>query len=169
MRAEKQFLTNEYVERLNASPYFIATDYTGVTVAQFEDLRGKLRPLGAEIHVVKNSVFRKACEETGVGELNGGLAGQVAVVTGENEIATAAKVVKEFGKSIDRLRIHFGYHGEERMEGEAVNRLADLPSLDVLRSQLLGTIQAPATAIARVIGTPATMLARAIQAKSEKG
>jgi large subunit ribosomal protein L10 len=55
------------------------------------------------------------------------------------------------------------------MEGEAVNRLADLPSLDVLRSQLLGTIQAPATAIARVIGTPATMLARAIQAKSEKG
>ena len=59
MRAEKQFLTNEYVERLNASPYFIATDYTGVTVAQFEELRGKLRPLGAEIHVVKNSVFAK--------------------------------------------------------------------------------------------------------------
>ena len=169
MRAEKQFLTNEYVERLNASPYFIATDYTGVTVAQFEELRGKLRPLGAEIHVVKNSVFRKACEETEVGELNGGLSGQVAVVTGENEIATAAKVVKEFGQSIDRLSIHFGYHGEERMEGEVVNRLADLPSLDVLRGQLLGTIQAPATAIARVIGTPATMLARAIQAKSEKG
>ena len=169
MRAEKQFLTNEYVERLNASPYFIATDYTGVTVAQFEDLRGKLRLLGAEIHVVKNSVFRKACEETGVGELNGGLAGQVAVVTGENEIAATAKVVKEFGKNIDRLGIHFGYLGEERMEGETVNRLADLPSLDVLRSQLLGTIQAPATAIARVIGTPATMLARAIQAKSEKG
>jgi len=83
--------------------------------------------------------------------------------------ATAAKVVKEYGKSIDRLSIHFGYHGEERMEGEAVNRLADLPSLDVLRSQLLGTIQAPATAIARVIAAPATMLARAIQAKSEKG
>jgi len=78
-------------------------------------------------------------------------------------------VVKEFGKSIDRLGIHFGYLDEERMEGEAVNRLADLPSLDVLRSQLLGTIQAPATAIARVIATPATMLARAIQAKSEKG
>ena len=153
MRAEKQFLTNEYVERLNASPYFIATDYTGVTVAQFEELRGKLRAAGAEI---------------GVGELNGGLSGQVAVVTGDNDIASAAKVVKEYGKGIQRLNIHFGYLGEDRMEGEAVNRLADLPSLDVLRSQLLGTIQAPATAIARVIGTPATMLARAIQAKSEK-
>ncbi|MBC8324680.1 MAG: 50S ribosomal protein L10 [Verrucomicrobia subdivision 3 bacterium] len=169
MRAEKQFLTNEYVERLNASPYFIATDYTGVTMAQFEELRGKLRAESAEIHVVKNSVFRKACEETGVGDLNGGLSGQVAVVTGESEIAGAAKVIKEYGQSIKRLNIHFGYLGEERLEGEAVNRLADLPSLDVLRSQLLGTIQAPATAIARVIGTPATMLARAIQAKSEKG
>ena len=169
MRAEKQFLTDEYIEWINASPFFIVTEYTGVSVAHFEALRTQLRSAGAEIHVVKNSVFRKACEETGVGELNGGLAGQVAVVTGENEIAATAKVVKEFGKSIDRLGIHFGYLGEERMEGEAVNRLADLPSLDVLRSQLLGTIQAPATAIARVIGTPATMLARAIQAKSEKG
>ena len=168
MRAEKQFLTDEYIEWINASPFFIVTEYTGVDVAHFEALRTKLRVAGAKIHVVKNSVFRKACEETGVGELNGGLAGQVAVVTGENELATAAKVVKEFGKSIDRLSIHFGYLGEERMEGKAVNRLADLPSLDVLRSQLLSTIQAPATASARVIGTPATMLARAIQAKSEK-
>ena len=66
MRAEKQFLTNEYVERLNASPYFIATDYTGVTVAQFEELRGKLREQGANVLVVKNSVFRVAAQEAGV-------------------------------------------------------------------------------------------------------
>ena len=58
--------------------------------------------------------------------------------------------------------------GEERLEEEAVLRLADLPSLDVLRGQLLGVIQAPATQLARVISTPASMLARALQAKIEK-
>ena len=73
MRAEKLFLTNEYIERLNASPFFIVTDYTGVSVAKFEELRAALRALGAEIHVVKNSVFRAAASEAGVGDLNGSL------------------------------------------------------------------------------------------------
>ena len=63
MRAEKQFLTDEYVERLNESPFFIATEYKGITVAEFEDLRGKLRGVNAEIHVVKNSVFVAAAAE----------------------------------------------------------------------------------------------------------
>ena len=68
MRAEKQFLTDEYVERLNESPFFIATEYKGITVAEFEDLRGKLRGVNAEIHG-ENSVFVAAAAEAGVGSL----------------------------------------------------------------------------------------------------
>ncbi len=94
MRAEKQFLTDEYVERLNESPFFIATEYKGITVAEFEDLRGKLRGVNAEIHVVKNSVFVAAAAEAGVGELKGALSGQLAIITGEADISAAAKVVK---------------------------------------------------------------------------
>ena len=63
MRAEKQFLTDEYIEWINASPFFIVTEYTGVDVAHFEALRTKLRVAGAKIHVVKNSVFRVAAKE----------------------------------------------------------------------------------------------------------
>ena len=169
MRAEKQFLTNEYVERLNDSPFFIVTEYTGLSVAEFEVLRSKLRGSNAEIHVVKNSVFRAAATEAGIGDLNGALAGQVAVVTGEQDISSAAKVVKEFAAKADKPKIRFGYVGEDRLEEETVLRIADLPSIEVLRSQLLGVIQAPASQLTRVINTPASMVARAIQARVDKG
>jgi len=169
MRAEKQFLTNEYVERLNDSPFFIVTEYTGLSVAEFEGLRAKLRGSNAQIHVVKNSVFRAAATQAGIGDLNGALSGQVAVVTGEGDISSAAKIVKEFSDKADKPKIQFGYAGEDRLEGEVVLRIADLPSIEVLRAQLLGVIQAPATQLARVINTPASMVARAIQAHVDKG
>lgn len=58
MRAEKKLITTEYVARLNASPFFIVVDYTGLKVTQFNELRSRLRKSGAEMHVVKNSIFR---------------------------------------------------------------------------------------------------------------
>ena len=169
MRPEKQFLTDEYVEWLNQSPFFIVTEYTGLNVAEFESLRLKLRESNAEIHVVKNSVFRAAVTQAGIGDLNGALTGQVAVVTGDQEISAAAKVLKEFADRSDKPNIRFGYVGEDRLEGEVVLRIAVLPSIEVLRSQLLGVIQAPASQLARVINTPASMVARAIQAHVDKG
>lgn len=171
MRAEKQFLTNEYIERINASPFFIVTEYTGITVAQFETLRGKLREFGSEIHVVKNSVFRAAAREAGIPGLEGPgiVKGQVAVVFGESDIASAAKVVKDFAEDAEKPKIRYGYIGEDRLEEDAVLRIADLPPMDVLRGQLLGVIQAPATQLARVVNTPASMLARVLQAKVDKG
>tara|TARA_Y100000588_G_scaffold295801_1_gene316138 strand:- start:1098 stop:1610 length:513 start_codon:yes stop_codon:yes gene_type:complete len=169
MRPEKQFLTDEYTERLNQSPFFIVTDYTGLNVAEFESLRSKLREGNAEIHVVKNSVFRAAATQAGIGDLNGALTGQIAIVTGDQEISSAAKVVKEFAEKPNKPKIRFGYVGEERLDEEVVLRIADLPSIEVLRAQLLGVIQAPATQLARVINTPASMVARAIQAHVDKG
>ena len=82
MRAEKQILTKEYLARLNASPFFIVVNYKGLKVGQLTELRKRLSKAGAEMHVVKNSVFRIAAKEAGVGDLNGTLGGQLAVVTG---------------------------------------------------------------------------------------
>jgi hypothetical protein len=96
MRPEKQNLTKEYLARLNASPFFIVVNYKGLKVSQLTELRKRLHKAGAEIHVVKNSVFRVAAKEAGVGDLNGALGGQLAVVTGQRDISTAAKVVKTF-------------------------------------------------------------------------
>ena len=169
MRPEKQFLTDEYAEWLNQSPFFIVTDYTGLNVAEFELLRSKLREGNAEIHVVKNSVFRAAVTQAGIDDLNGALTGQIAIVVGNQEISSAAKVVNEFAEKPNKPKIRFGYVGQERLDEEVVLRIADLPSIEVLRAQLLGVIQAPATQLARVINTPASMVARAIQAYVDKG
>src|SRR5215470_15979291 len=143
MRPEKQNLTKEYVARLNASPFFIVVNYKGLKVGHLTELRKRLNKANAQIHIVKNSIFRIAAKEAGVSDLNGSLAGQVAVVTGQRDISAAAKVVKTFGSESDKLKIHFGYLNNKRLEQPDLLTLADLPSIEVLRAKLLGAFKAP--------------------------
>jgi large subunit ribosomal protein L10 len=168
MRAEKKLLTKDYVTRLNASPFFIVVGYQGLKVAHLTELRKRLVQAGAEVHIVKNSIFRIAAQEAGVGELNGVLAGQLAVVTGKKDISAAAKALKNFAAEFDKLKFKFGYLDNQRLEAAALVALADLPSLDVLRATLLGLLNAPATKLVVLLNTPASMLAQVIKAKSEK-
>jgi large subunit ribosomal protein L10 len=169
MRPEKQNLTKEYLARLNASPFFIVVDYRGLKVTHLTELRKRLRKAGAEVHVVKNSIFRIAAKEAGVADLNGSLAGQLAVVTGQRDISAAAKVVKTFGAEFDKLKIQFGFLNNQRLEQAEIITLADLPSIEVLRGKLLGVLNAPATKLAVLLNTPASQMARVLQARVEKG
>jgi len=169
MRTEKQFLTKEYVARLNASPFFLVVDYKGLNVGHFSELRRRLLKAGAELHVIKNSVFRIAAKETGVGDLASSLAGQIAVVTGQRDISAAAKAIKTFQAEFNRPKLQFGFLGSQRLEKEAVMVLADLPSLEVLRGKLLGLLQAPAAQLVRLLNTPAAQLARVLQARADQG
>src|ERR1043165_6954135 len=102
MRAEKQILTKEYLKRLNASPFFIVVDYKGLKVGPMTELRKRLNKSGAEVHVVKNSIFRLAAKEAGVADLSGTLAGQLAVVTGQRDVSTTAKVIKSFAAEFEK-------------------------------------------------------------------
>ena len=168
MRAEKKLITQEYVARLNASPFFIVVGYQGLNVGHMTELRKRLQKAGAEVHVVKNSIFSIAAKEAGVAELNGSLAGQMAVVTGQKDISAAAKTLKNFAAEFDKLKIKFGFLSNKRIEEEGIIALADLPSLDVLRAKILGLLVAPATKLVRLINTPASQLAQVIKAKAEK-
>jgi large subunit ribosomal protein L10 len=168
MRPEKQNLSKEYLARLNASPFFIVVDYKGLKVSHLTELRKRLTQAGAQIHVVKNSIFRIAAKEAGVGDLNGTLAGQLAVVTGQRDISTAAKVVKTFGKELDKLKVYFGYLNNQRLEQPEILMLADLPSMEVLRGKLLGVLNAPATKLAALLNTPASQMARILKARQDK-
>jgi large subunit ribosomal protein L10 len=168
MRAEKKILTKDYVTRLNASPFFIVVNYTGLKVGHLTELRKRLSKAGARIFIVKNSIFRIAAQEAGIGDLNGSLAGQLAVVTGQKDISVAAKVVKTFGKEFDRLKVKFGYLNNQRMVEADILTLADLPGLEELRSKFLGVLSAPATKLVVLLNTPATQLARVLQAKADK-
>ena len=169
MRAEKQFITKEYVARLNASPYFLVVEYKGLTVGQFSELRKRLSKTGSEVHVVKNSIFRIAAKEAGVADLAGTLAGQMAVVTGQRDVSAAAKVLKTFQSESEKPKLRFGYLNRERLETAMLMELADLPSIDVLRGKLLGLLQAPAGQLVRLLNTPASQLARVLQARVDNG
>jgi len=169
MRAEKQNISAEYVARLNASPFFIVVDYQGLKVGPITELRKRLNKAGAEMHVVKNSIFRVAAKEAGVADLTGTLAGQLAVVTGRKDVSTTAKVLKTFSSEFEKPKLKFGYLNNQRLESKDLLTLADLPSLEVLRSKLLGLLNTPATNLVRLLNTPATQLARVLKAKAEKG
>ena len=167
MRAEKQFISSEYLARLNSSPFFIVVDYTGLRVGPMTELRKRLHKTGAEIHVVKNTIFRVAAKEAGV-DLAGVLSGQVAVVTGQKDVSAAAKVLKTFASEFEKPKTRFGFLNNQRIEAAAINELAELPPLEVLRAKFLGLLNTPATRLAALLNTPASQLARVLQAKADK-
>jgi large subunit ribosomal protein L10 len=169
MRAEKKLLTKEYLTRLNASPFFIVVGYQGLKVAHLTEFRKRLQKTGSEVHVVKNSIFTIAAKEAGIADLNGSVAGQIAVVTGQKDISAAAKVVKNFAAEFDKLKVKFGYLDNKRLAEADLMTLADLPSIEVLRSKLLGVLNAPATKLVVLLNTPGSQLARVIKAKADKG
>lgn len=169
MRAEKQNISAEYLARLNASPFFIVVDYQGLKVGPMTELRKRLFKAGAELHVVKNSIFRVAAKEAGVADLAGSLVGQIAVVTGRQDVSVAAKVLKTFSSEFEKPKVKFGFLNNQRLESKDLLTLADLPSLEVLRGKLLGLLNTPATRLVQMLNTPATQLVRVLQAKTEKG
>jgi large subunit ribosomal protein L10 len=144
-------------------------DYTGLKVGPMTELRKRLRGAGAEIHVVKNTIFRIAAKEAGVAEIPGAsLSGQMAVVTGQKDVSAAAKIIKTFASEFERPKLRFGYLNNQRLEAAAINELADLPPMEVLRGKLLGLLNTPATRLVALLNTPASQLARVLQAKADK-
>ncbi len=168
MRQEKQTISAEYLARLNNSPFVYLVDYQGLNNIQFGELRKRLSKAGAEIHVVKNSIFGIASKEAGLGDVSGEMKGQIAAVTGGKDLTNAAKTLRTFNKEFDRAKVKGGFLGSKRLSAQEVVALADLPSVDVLRGKLLGLFQAPASRLVRIIATPGAQLARAIQARVDK-
>jgi len=168
MRAEKKLISADYAARLNASPFFLVVDYVGLKVGPVTELRKRLNKAGAKLLVVKNSLFKIAAKEAGVADLGGALTGQLAVVTGQKDIAAAAKVIKTFKAEFDKPQLRFGYLANQRLEGKDILAIADLPSLEVLRAKFLGLLNTPATRLVQMLNTPGSQLARVIKAKSEK-
>jgi len=169
MRSEKRSISDEYLKRLNGSPFFFVVDYTGLKVAPFTELRKRLNAGGAEVHVVKNSLFRLAAKEAGIEDLGQPLAGQLAVVTGQKDVSVAAKTLKNFRAEFEKPTVRFGFLNNQPLSATDIISLADLPSLDVLRGRLLGLLMAPAQKLAVLLNTPGSQLARVIQAHAEKG
>ena len=167
-RAQKQ----EAIETLKGvfadSGAVVVTHYMGLTVAEMTDLRLRLRKEGAALKVVKNTLVQKALDGV-AGEAGDALfVGPVAIAYGPDPVS-AAKIVTQYAKENDKLKLVGGILDQTTiLDEKAVKALATLPSLDQIRGQLIGLLNAPATKIAAVVQAPAGQLARVFNAYATK-
>ena len=144
----------------------VVTHYLGLTVADMNDLRGRLRKEGATLKVVKNRLAQKALN--GAGESASALfKGPVAIAYAPDAVS-AAKVTAQYAKDNENFIVIGALMGADVLDAKAVAALATLPSLDQLRGKLVGLLQAPATRVAGVLQAPAGALARVIGAYAAK-
>ncbi len=151
MNPDKKIIIDSLLERVNSSPFVIVTEYTGMTVKQFSELRNRLAAAGAKCHVAKNSYMKKALAAAGLPDIGESLVGQTAFVTGDSEVFAAAKVLKNFEKEFKKPAMRVGLLDGVILTGDKLAAIADIPSREAVLSQLLATINEPAARIARVI------------------
>ena len=151
MNPDKKIIIDSLLDRVNASPYVIVIDYTGLTVKQFTELRNRLTTAGSRCIVAKNSYMRKALTEAGLPDIGESLVGQTAFITGDSEVVAAAKTLKNFEKEFKKPEMRVGLLGNAVLDADKLKAIADIPSREAVLSQLLGTILEPASMIARVI------------------
>lgn len=169
MKEEKSIMIDHLLQKVNASPFMFVVDYGGLTVDKFEELRKRLRGAGAELHVYKNTLVKKAAERAKLpAELGAVLTGQTAIVTGDKDVCATAKVMKTFSSEFERPKMKAGVLDGKYLSPDGIKVLADLPAREVLLAQLLGVLQAPASQLVRLLNEPAASLARVIQAKGDK-
>ncbi|MDX9753808.1 MAG: 50S ribosomal protein L10 [bacterium] len=145
-RQQKVELAVDYQGILEKSSGFIVFDYRGLTVAQISALRGKVRETGAQMHVIKNRMLKRAVESKPYAQKIGPfLTGPSAVIfSGKDDPITPAKALVEFAKTNDKVNIKAGVVGEDFMDAKGVDRLSKIPGKNELYSMILGGINAPA-------------------------
>ncbi|WHY72505.1 50S ribosomal protein L10 [Fictibacillus enclensis] len=139
----KKQLVSDIAGQLRESKSTILVDYRGLTVAAVTELRKQLREAGVEFKVYKNSMTRRAADETGLSELNEHLVGPTAIAFSNDDVVAPAKILNNFAKEHDALEIKAGVIEGRIATLEEVKALADLPSREGLLSMVLSVLQAP--------------------------
>jgi large subunit ribosomal protein L10 len=149
----------------------VFVDFTGMTVAEVHKLRNAFRERGVEYKVVKNTLVKRALgDQPYVDTLSTSLKGVTAVAWSFEEPSAAARVIKDYAKENEKLKIKAGLLDGRVLDSKAVeNQLATLPNKDEARAMLLATLMAPAQQLVMLINTPASNFVRLMNAKKEKG
>lgn len=169
MRPEKKYLVEEVDRQIGDSSYLFLADYKGITVAETAELRESLAVQGAEFHVVKNSALGVAAKARNLPDFSSLLLGPTAIVSGGENPSEVAKVLTKFHKTKDKVELKGGALGDRFLEQGEIVELSKLPSLDVLRSQLLSLFNTPAQQCARVLQAVPQGILNVLQAKSDQG
>ena len=167
-RAAKKEAVEQLHEVFKTTGVAVVAHYSGLTVAQMQNLRKQMKQAGASVKVSKNRLAKIALEGTDVVGIGPLLKGPTVIATSNDPVA-APKVAIEFAKANEKFVILGGSMGSTVLNVDSVKALASLPSLDELRGKLVGLIQAPATKLAQLANAPAAKVARVIQAHASKG
>ena len=141
--AQKQAIVADLAEQLKNSPAGVVVNYQGITVDADTKMRKALREAGVKYMVMKNSLTGRACDEVGLGDMKQYLSGMTAIAIGTTDPVAPAKVLKEYAEKIESFQILAGYLDGAVVDVDTVNRLADIPSKEVLIAKLLGSIKSP--------------------------
>jgi large subunit ribosomal protein L10 len=166
-RAEKREFVTGLNDVFKSTGSVVVAHYAGLTVAQMNDLRSKMRAAGGTVKVAKNRLAVIALQGTESESMQALFKGQTLIAYSDDPVA-APKVASDFAKTNDNLVILGGAMGSTALDADGVKALAALPSLDELRARIIGMITTPATRIAQIVNAPAGQLARVFGAYARK-
>ncbi len=141
-------------EKMSRMQLAIIADYRGLTVAEIGNLRAKLREQGAEMVVAKNTLLRIAARETGNEILEPLLEGPTAVTFAYDDVASVAKAMREYLKQTSKISVRGALLGTSRLEADALDQIAKMPSREEILAQIVSGVNAPVAGLVGVIGAP---------------
>ena len=166
-RAQKEKLVEELGQIFESSGVVVVSHYEGMTVAEMQDLRARMREAGGSVRVAKNKLAKIALEGKAASSISTYLTGMTVLGYSEDPVA-AAKVFDAYAKVNQKLVILGGAMGETALDTAGVSAVAKLPSREELIASIVGCIVAPASNIAGAIGAPASNIAGILSTIEEK-
>jgi large subunit ribosomal protein L7/L12 len=163
-RAEKEAAIDKLADQLAKAEISVLTEYRGLSVAELQDLRGRLRPVGVEYVVAKNTLARFAAERTGRMGIILDLVGPTAIAFGNDPVSTA-KALQDYTRVNRTFVLKAALLGDRRIDPKEVEQLATLPPADVLRGRVFGMIVSPLQRTVSILSAPLASLARLIEAR----
>ena len=161
---DKQTLVKEVAAVAAKAQAVVAAQYRGLTVAQMTDLRAKARSQGVYMRVVKNTLARRAIAGTAFEPIGPSLKGPLVLAFSKDDPGAAARVVKDFGKSHDKLVATLVSLGGTVLSGKDLDKVASLPTREQALAKLLGLMKAPIGKLVRTLAEPQAKLARTLAA-----
>jgi large subunit ribosomal protein L10 len=163
-KARKNELIHQYGEWLKKSQVQVVLSYAGLSMKDVDLLRSKLREVGGEFHIVKNTLVKLAFQQAGMPLPEKMFEESTAVAFAFEDAPAFAKALNDFIRTSNFLKVKGGYLDKKPIPSTGVKALADMPPLPVMRAQLLGVLLAPASKLVRTLAEPARGLAAVIQA-----
>lgn len=166
-RARKEEVVEELGQVFESSGVLVVAHYAGITVAEMQDLRGRMRDAGGSVRVAKNRLAKIALEGKRNASLANLLTGMTVLAYSEDPVA-AAKVSEDYAKENSKFEILGGAMGETALDRAGVKAVSQMPSREELVASIAGCIGAPASNIAGAIGAPASNMAAILSAVEER-